>query len=159
MYFYRYIHLPFTLDTSSSKNISCGCKWGGCMCGWIKVFMCVVVACVFGSKYSCVVSNGTAALHLTGLALGWKKGDIVLTSALTFLASANSVCCFDAVTAWIYNQHLEFGRTINSMVDSPLGTLACLVKISCFDFFEVVHLILRATKFLDQTFYHLLCIL
>ena len=31
----------------------------------------------FGSKYSCVVSNGTAALHLTGLALGWKKGDIV----------------------------------------------------------------------------------
>lgn len=45
----------------------------------------------FGSKYSCVVSNGTAALHLTGLALGWKKGDIVLTSALTFLASANCI--------------------------------------------------------------------
>ena len=29
----------------------------------------------FGSKYSCVVSNGTAALHLAGLALGWKKGE------------------------------------------------------------------------------------
>lgn len=45
----------------------------------------------FGSKYSCVVSNGTAALHLAGLALGWKKGDIILTSTLTFLASANCI--------------------------------------------------------------------
>ena len=30
----------------------------------------------FGAKYCAVLSNGTAALHLTGLALGWKKGDI-----------------------------------------------------------------------------------
>ena len=28
----------------------------------------------FGSKYCCVVSNGTAGLHLAGIALGWKKG-------------------------------------------------------------------------------------
>ena len=41
----------------------------------------------FGSKYCAVVSNGTAALHLAGLALGWKKGDIVLTSPISFLAS------------------------------------------------------------------------
>ena len=27
----------------------------------------------FGAKYCSVVSNGTAALHLAGLALGWKK--------------------------------------------------------------------------------------
>ena len=27
----------------------------------------------FGAKYCCVVANGTAALHLTGLALGWKS--------------------------------------------------------------------------------------
>jgi len=45
----------------------------------------------FGGKHACVVSNGTAALHLVGLALGWKPGDIVLTTPLTFLATANSI--------------------------------------------------------------------
>ena len=30
----------------------------------------------FGSKYTSVVSSGTAALHLLGLALGWKKNDM-----------------------------------------------------------------------------------
>ena len=45
----------------------------------------------FGAKYACVVSNGTAALHLTGLALGWQPGDIVITSPITFLATANCI--------------------------------------------------------------------
>ena len=45
----------------------------------------------FKSDYSCVVSNGTAALHLAGLALGWSENDIVITSPLTFLASENSI--------------------------------------------------------------------
>ena len=38
----------------------------------------------FGSKYACAVSNGTAALHLSGLALGWKHNDIILTSPISF---------------------------------------------------------------------------
>ena len=45
----------------------------------------------FGAKYCCAVSNGTAALHLTGLALGWKKGDIILCSSISFLSASNSV--------------------------------------------------------------------
>jgi perosamine synthetase len=45
----------------------------------------------FGSNHACAVSNGTAALHLTGLALGWQAGDIVLTSPITFLATANCI--------------------------------------------------------------------
>ena len=45
----------------------------------------------FGTKYSCVVSSGTAALHLTALALGWKSDDIIITSPITFLASANAI--------------------------------------------------------------------
>lgn len=43
----------------------------------------------FGSKYASVVANGTAGLHLIALGLGWKKGDIIITSPITFLASAN----------------------------------------------------------------------
>jgi UDP-4-amino-4,6-dideoxy-N-acetyl-beta-L-altrosamine transaminase len=45
----------------------------------------------FGVKHACAVSNGTAALHLSGLALGWKSEDIVITSPITFLATANSI--------------------------------------------------------------------
>ena len=45
----------------------------------------------FGAKNCSVVSNGTAALHLSGLALGWKSGDIILTSPLSFVATANCV--------------------------------------------------------------------
>ncbi len=43
----------------------------------------------FGSKYGSAVANGTAGLHLIAMALGWKKDDIVITSPITFLASAN----------------------------------------------------------------------
>ena len=45
----------------------------------------------FGSKFACAVANGTAALHLAGMALGWQSGDIVITSPITFLATANSI--------------------------------------------------------------------
>ena len=45
----------------------------------------------FDSNHVCAVSNGTAALHLTGLSLGWQAGDIVLTSPITFLATANCI--------------------------------------------------------------------
>ena len=50
-----------------------------------------VLKSYFGAKYSCVVSNGTAALHLASLALDWKPGDIIITSPITFLASANCI--------------------------------------------------------------------
>lgn len=43
----------------------------------------------FGSEFASVAANGTACLHLIALGLGWKKDDIVITSPITFLASAN----------------------------------------------------------------------
>ena len=45
----------------------------------------------FGTYHACAVSNGTAALHLTGLALGWQSSDIVITTPLSFLATANCI--------------------------------------------------------------------
>jgi len=44
-----------------------------------------------GVKYAVAVSNGTAALHLCTLALGVKFGDKVITTPMTFAASANCV--------------------------------------------------------------------
>jgi|BarGraIncu00222A_1022003.scaffolds.fasta_scaffold16130_2 UDP-4-amino-4,6-dideoxy-N-acetyl-beta-L-altrosamine transaminase len=43
----------------------------------------------FGSKCTSAVANGTAGLHLIALGLEWKKDDIILTTPITFLASAN----------------------------------------------------------------------
>ena len=45
----------------------------------------------FGARHACAVANGTAALHLTGVALGWQPDDIVITSPITFLATANCI--------------------------------------------------------------------
>ncbi|HUH73452.1 MAG TPA: UDP-4-amino-4,6-dideoxy-N-acetyl-beta-L-altrosamine transaminase [Chitinophagales bacterium] len=44
-----------------------------------------------GSEYSVAVSNGTAALHLAVMALGLKPGKKVITTPITFAASANCV--------------------------------------------------------------------
>jgi UDP-4-amino-4,6-dideoxy-N-acetyl-beta-L-altrosamine transaminase len=44
-----------------------------------------------GSKYAVAVANGTAALHLCTLAMNVKPGDKVITSPITFVASANCV--------------------------------------------------------------------
>jgi perosamine synthetase len=46
---------------------------------------------VTGAKQAVVCTSGTAALHLACLALGVKKGDLGLTTPITFLASANCV--------------------------------------------------------------------
>jgi len=42
-----------------------------------------------GAKYAVAVSNGTAALHLACLAAGLKPGEELITTPLTFVASAN----------------------------------------------------------------------
>lgn len=48
-------------------------------------------AAYVGSKYAIAVSNATSGLHLSVLALGLKKGDRVITTPITFAASANCV--------------------------------------------------------------------
>jgi UDP-4-amino-4,6-dideoxy-N-acetyl-beta-L-altrosamine transaminase len=44
-----------------------------------------------GSRFAVAVSNGTAALHLSTLALGLKPGDKVITTPITFVATANCI--------------------------------------------------------------------
>jgi len=43
-----------------------------------------------GAKHAVAVSNATAGLHLANLALGLKKGDRIITTPITFAATANS---------------------------------------------------------------------
>ena len=49
------------------------------------------VAKYVGAKYAVAMSSWTAGLHLANIALGIKKGDKVITSPITFVASSNSV--------------------------------------------------------------------
>lgn len=49
------------------------------------------VADYVGAKYAVAIANGTAALHAACFAAGIEEGDEVITSPLTFAASANCV--------------------------------------------------------------------
>lgn len=49
------------------------------------------VADYVGAKYAVAISNGTAALHAACFAAGIKAGDEVITTPITFAASANCV--------------------------------------------------------------------
>jgi len=44
-----------------------------------------------GSKYAVAVSNATAGLHLSVIALGLKKSERVITTPITFAATANAI--------------------------------------------------------------------
>ena len=44
---------------------------------------------ITGARYAVVCSNGTAALHIAALAAGVGEGDEVITTPITFAASAN----------------------------------------------------------------------
>ena len=72
-----------------------------------------------GAKYAVAVSNGTAALHIACMAAGLKEGDELITTPITFAASANCAlyCGANPVFADInektYNiDPLEVGKKI-----------------------------------------------
>ena len=46
---------------------------------------------ITGAKYSVAISNGTSALHAACYAAGIKQGDEVITTPMTFVASANCI--------------------------------------------------------------------
>ncbi len=49
------------------------------------------VAAFCGAKYAVAVNSGTSALHIACLASGLKDNDEAITSAITFVASSNSI--------------------------------------------------------------------
>jgi perosamine synthetase len=64
--------------------------------GWLTTGPCVdaferAVASFVSAKYAVAVNSGTAALHCAVFAAGAGAGDEVITSPLTFVASANAV--------------------------------------------------------------------
>jgi len=87
-----------------------------------------------GSKYSIAVSNGTAALHLCALALGVKKGDKVITTPITFAASANCIryCGGDVVFSDIDSETylIDLEKVEDLLVQNPKGTFKGIIPVN-----------------------------
>lgn len=86
-----------------------------------------------GVQYACMVSNGTAALHLCAMALDIQPGDKVITTPITFVASANGFrycgaeivfCDIDPKTFLIDLDKLE-----DILKASPKGTYKAVVPV------------------------------
>lgn len=90
-------------------------------------------AAYIGSKYAVAVANGTAALHLCTLALDVKTGDKVITTPITFAASANCVryCGGDVVFSDIdpYTYLLDFDKVKALIEASPKGTYQGIIPV------------------------------
>ena len=86
-----------------------------------------------GAKYAVAVANGTAALHLCTLALGVKGGDKIITTPITFAASANCVrycggeVVFSDIDPATYLLDIEKVRTL--LEASPKGTYQGIIPV------------------------------
>ena len=68
------------LDVLKSDYLTCGPKINE-----LEEKLCKLT----GAKYAVVCSNGTAALHMAAMAAGLGEGDELITTPITFAASAN----------------------------------------------------------------------
>jgi len=86
-----------------------------------------------GSKYAVAVANGTAALHLCTLALEVKLGQKVITTPITFAASANCVryCDGEVVFADIDPETylIDYNSVLKLLEASPMGTYQGIIPV------------------------------
>ena len=86
-----------------------------------------------GAKYAVAVTNGTDALHLCNLALGVKAGDKIITSPITFVASANaSLYCgakIDFVDIDPQTYTIDLNKLEEKLSQAPKGTYQGIVPV------------------------------
>jgi UDP-4-amino-4,6-dideoxy-N-acetyl-beta-L-altrosamine transaminase len=86
-----------------------------------------------GSRYAVAVANGTAALHLCTLVLGVNEGDKVITTPITFSATANCVryCGGEVVFSDINPETnlLDINKVRLLLESSPAGTYKGIIPV------------------------------
>jgi UDP-4-amino-4,6-dideoxy-N-acetyl-beta-L-altrosamine transaminase len=86
-----------------------------------------------GSQYAVALANGTAALHLCAMALKVKPGQKVITTPITFAASANCIkyCGGDVVFADINTETylLDIEEVQKLLRSEPKGTFAGIIPV------------------------------
>lgn len=107
---------------------------------------------ICGCDYTVMVSNGTAGLHLAALALGIKDGDKIITTPITFVASANGFryCGAEIVFCDINPQTylLDLDKLEEILNASPVGTYKAVVPVDFAGYpFDVERLKTLANKY------------
>jgi len=69
----------------------------------------------FAARHAVAVSSGTAALHVACLAAGVGPGDLGITSAITFAASANCLAYAGADAAFVDIEPLTLGMSVQGL--------------------------------------------
>lgn len=86
-----------------------------------------------GSKYAVALANGTAALHLCAMALGVNEGDKVITTPITFAASANCIryCGGEVVFSDIDSETylLDINKVRTLLENAPKGTYKGIIPV------------------------------
>jgi UDP-4-amino-4,6-dideoxy-N-acetyl-beta-L-altrosamine transaminase len=86
-----------------------------------------------GCRYAVAVSNGTAALHLAALALNVNENDKVITTPITFAASANCIryCGGEVVFSDIDSETylLDVDKVRKLLEASPKGTYKGIIPV------------------------------
>ena len=80
------------------------------------------VAARIGVKHAVALSSGTAALHLGLLGLGVKSGDVVITSTMTFAATANAIV-YTGAEPYLIDCELETGNMDPALLRQALEQL------------------------------------
>ncbi len=82
----------------------------------------------FNSKYAIVCNSGTAALHMIYKSLGLKKGEAILTSPITFLASASAAKMCNA-NVYFSDVDPKTGLIIPDLLEGKLKNKKLNIKI------------------------------
>lgn len=83
----------------------------------------VAIAEVTGREHAVALSSGTAALHLGLLGLGVGPGDVVITSSMTFAATANAIRYVGAEPFFV-DSDAEAGNISVDLVEEALDSFA-----------------------------------
>jgi UDP-4-amino-4,6-dideoxy-N-acetyl-beta-L-altrosamine transaminase len=86
-----------------------------------------------GAKFAVAVSNATSGLHLSVLALNLKKGDRVVTTPITFAATANCIR-YTGAEVWFAdidpNTYLLDINSVNELIESkPKGFFKGIIPV------------------------------
>ncbi|MFT4848156.1 MAG: perosamine synthetase [Parvicella sp.] len=99
----------YVLDTIDSTFVSSVGAYVNQLEGMMKEYT--------GAKHAIAVVNGTSALHMSLLLSGVERGDLVITQALSFVATCNAISYLGASPAFVDVDKKTMGMSVASLKD------------------------------------------
>jgi dTDP-4-amino-4,6-dideoxygalactose transaminase len=87
------------------------------------------VAAYHGVKHAVALASGTDALHLALLAAGIKRGDEVITTPFTFIATAEAVSYIGAVPVFVDIRHDTFNMDVAKAEAAITGKTRAILPV------------------------------